>query len=389
MNNETKPTEGQQSQVGQGWLRRIVRLARLLVSNFLYTLSFLLIALYLLSAWTGYIPPVYSSIPAILGLFFPILLVLLVVCTCYWILRRRWGMLFILLLVYIGTWSSISAYFPLNREQEVVLQEDEISLRVLSYNTCIFGWKTHSSQKPNPILQYIRTVEADIVCLQESALSSDPRWGVTLKQLQSFFSGTYPYIHKHVAQGAGTTLILLSRYPILQEEVLPIKSHSNGGVRYRLQVGQREIDVYNLHLESFKLRQQDGEQYISLAKQGEALKLGDVLETKLGPAFYARNVQANLVHERIKRSLTEAEVLVCGDFNDTPISYTRRKIASGLTDAYQSVGSGLGFTYTTGIFQVRIDHMLSSSALQPVKSVVDRSASSSDHYPLLTTYVLR
>lgn len=183
-------------------------------------------------------------------------------------------------------------------------------------------------------------------------------------------------------------LILLSRYPILEGEVIPLKSRSNGAMRYRLQVGRRQVDVYNLHLESFRLIREDGEQYLDLAKQGEALKLGGALETKLGPAFQMRNVQANLIHERIKKSLKEVEVLVCGDFNDTPISYTRRKIATGLTDAYQSVGSGLGFTFTTGIFQVRIDHMFSSSALQPVKSVVDKSAVGSDHFPLLTTYVL-
>lgn len=373
----------------QGFVRLGLRLLRMMVSNLMYMLSFLLITVYLLSAWAGYIPPAYSAIPAILGLFFPFLLLLTLLCTGCWLLRRRWGMLSILVLTYVATWDSISLYCPLNGAEEVILQEEDVSLRVLSYNTCTYGWKGHSDKKPNPVLQYIRSIEPDIVCLQESGLASDTPWGITERQLRSYFSDRYPYIHTYIAQGSGTTLILLSRYPVLQEEPLPIKSRANGGIRYRLQVGRRQVDVYNLHLESFRLRQSDGEEYLSLVKQGEALKLGDILETKLGPAFHARNVQANLVHEHIKRSLKEVEVLVCGDFNDTPISYTRRKIASGLTDAYQSVGSGLGFTYTTGIFQVRIDHMLSSSGLKPVKSVVDRTTIASDHYPLFTTFVLR
>lgn len=388
MNNEQGAPMVKQGYTWRGGLMRVVRWARLLVSNFIYTLNALLIALYLLSAWAGYIPPVYTVVPAILGLGFPLLLLLLMACTLYWLVRRRWVMLGVFAVVYLVTWSSISAYFPLNRDQEFILQEDEISLRVLSYNTCNFGWVGHSSRRPNPVLQYIRTSEPDIICLQESSLATKAEWGVTLEQMQAYLDGAYPYIHTHRAQGNGSMLILLSRYPILEEEVIPLKSRSNGAMRYRLQVGRRQVDVYNLHLESFRLIREDGEQYLDLAKQGEALKLGGALETKLGPAFQMRNVQANLIHERIKKSLEEVEVLVCGDFNDTPISYTRRKIATGLTDAYQSVGSGLGFTFTTGIFQVRIDHMFSSSALQPVKSVVDKSAVGSDHFPLLTTYVL-
>ena len=39
-------------------------------------------------------------------------------------------------------------------------------------------------------------------------------------------------------------------------------------------------------------------------------------------------------------------VILCGDFNDTPISYTRHRVASlGLTDAFREAGQGFGFSF--------------------------------------------
>ena len=54
-------------------------------------------------------------------------------------------------------------------------------------------------------------------------------------------------------------------------------------------------------------------------------------------AFRIRAKQAEAVSEEIKNAKGDY-VLVCGDFNDTPISYAHRTIQGDLTDAFAESG---------------------------------------------------
>jgi endonuclease/exonuclease/phosphatase (EEP) superfamily protein YafD len=80
---------------------------------------------------------------------------------------------------------------------------------------------------------------------------------------------------------------------------------------------------------------------------------------------------------------------VCGDFNDTPISYARRTIAQGLTDCFQTTGRGLGLSYNQKGFYFRIDHVLCSPDLQPFNCQVDDEMDASDHYPVVCYLKMR
>ena len=75
-------------------------------------------------------------------------------------------------------------------------------------------------------------------------------------------------------------------------------------------------------------------------------------------------------------------IIVCGDFNDTPISYTHRTIAQDLDDAFTQSGRGLGISYNQNRFYFRIDNILTSKNLRAYNCTVDRSIKESDHYPI-------
>ncbi|MEY4973886.1 MAG: hypothetical protein RLZZ55_674, partial [Bacteroidota bacterium] len=47
----------------------------------------------------------------------------------------------------------------------------------------------------------------------------------------------------------------------------------------------------------------------------------------------------------------------CGDFNDTPMSYTYNQFQLFLQDAYRSCGWGLGTTYVGRLPAGRIDYL--------------------------------
>ena len=50
-------------------------------------------------------------------------------------------------------------------------------------------------------------------------------------------------------------------------------------------------------------------------------------------------------------------IIVCGDFNDTPLSFTYKKIKSNLIDSFTISGSGIGDSYVK-IPMLRIDYIM-------------------------------
>jgi endonuclease/exonuclease/phosphatase family metal-dependent hydrolase len=82
-------------------------------------------------------------------------------------------------------------------------------------------------------------------------------------------------------------------------------------------------------------------------------------------------------------------VVVCGDFNDTPNSYTYHQISKGLNDAFREAGSGIGTTYVGKIPFLRIDYILySKERFDPLYFKVIRK-NLSDHYPVVSTLKIK
>lgn len=335
---------------------------------------------YLLGAYSGYIPPVRWIIPAFLGLFFPALLVAQIGVTIFWLLAWDKRRLLLVAAVWLISLPQLLVYFPISRAEKSLGTEEE-SLRILSYNVCAFGFKPHTKTSPNATLQYIKSSGADIVCIQEAMLNQNPWAGVVSKTLRSYLDKDYPYINVIRVNRGGSTLALLSKYPIKEAKEIPLPSWVNGAVAYKVDIRGKETLVINVHLESFRLHRVDGEDYLRLAKEGDAIRLKDALRAKLSPTFRSHNIQANIIHDLIQR-YGSGRVIVCGDFNDTPLSYTRYKIGEGLEDAFVSKGNGLGITFHTRPFFVRIDHILFGPAFRALRCEVDKTASESDHYPI-------
>ena len=101
-----------------------------------------------------------------------------------------------------------------------------------------------------------------------------------------------------------------------------------------------------------------------------------------------RAPQAEAVNEYIE-SHRQYPIIVCGDFNDSPISYSRRTIAQGLHDCFEETGKGIGLSYNQKGFFVRIDHILCSDHFEPQKCEIDSEMDASDHYPMLCWVKMR
>jgi endonuclease/exonuclease/phosphatase family metal-dependent hydrolase len=80
-------------------------------------------------------------------------------------------------------------------------------------------------------------------------------------------------------------------------------------------------------------------------------------------------------------------VLVCGDFNDTPMSYTYNQFQNKLTDGFREASWGLGSTYNGRIPAGRIDYIFRSEGIECSDFKIFQN-NFSDHKPIRCRIVI-
>lgn len=308
-----------------------------------------------------------------MGLVFPLLLAINFCFLVLWVLLKPRYVL-IPLLGFMVCYGPVRRYMPINAPHE----PPEGCIKVLSYNVWYFaGWENRD--RPNPILEYIKDQDADIVCLQESAENE-----VGSYQVDSILSPVYR--HKDTLMYNSDCLTVFSKYPILSHERIAYESKGNMSAAFRLDVEGREVIVVNNHLETTGLSLEEKGRFKALVKgklkTDTAAQTSKWLIAHLGEQTRKRASQAEAVARYVAYN-SGTPMIVCGDFNDSPISYARKTIAKGLTDCYVSTANGPGISYhKSGIF-VRIDNIFCSDDFEPYACYVDNGIGNSDHYPIV------
>ena len=343
----------------------------------------LALILLLISAFSDFISPLRCVVFSYLGLFFPFILVgniLLLLCN---ILLRKWKTVGVSVLILLVCGSSIQTYFPLNRQTKNIPDD---CIKLLTYNVMRFQWAHDDTpENPNPVLQYIRESEADIICIQEYGTSAQPDQ-LSQKKVKKALKD-YPYTHFHELMFPYKNeifgLALFSKFPILSTKEVPYKSDYNGSFVVELDVNGKRVTLINNHLESNKLSQEERDNYYRMTTDMNSQSLNTftkMMYKRLTPAYKIRAKQAQLIEKEVNES-KNPYVIVCGDFNDTPISYARHKIKGDLKDAFVESGSGLGITYNKYRFFFRIDYILHSRNIRSYNCSVG-DLKNSDHYPV-------
>ena len=333
-------------------------------------------ALLCFSAFSPHMNPQTSPMASCAGLFFPVFLIVNVAFLIFWLFVYRRYALFPLLVLFV-CWGSIQTYVPINWFQGSV---PEGAIKVLSYNTRAFGEKkAHTKEKPNEVLEYLRNSDADIICLQEYI------YGGKLKKKDIDYAlRDYRYKHYHSLGKGRNGLGCYSRYPILSATPIKYETRVNGSIAYYIKVKDDTLVVINNHLESNKILGSDAEIFQEMvdAPNSENVPSGmKKLLKKLSEATVIRSRQADVLLEMI-RGLKGKKLVFCGDFNDSPISYTHHTFCDDLQDAFVESGNGLGISYNRNRMHFRIDHILTSKDLRVYGCRVDDSIEASDHYPI-------
>jgi len=338
----------------------------------------IVVLLMLLVGNIGRLNPVDYPSLANLGLGFPILLVfnlVFLVVWCFCRLRSIW----LPLLGFILCYGPIRTYSPFNFPED----KPHGSIKVLSYNVFMFSSWDEPHGAKNPIVDYIVKSKADIVCLQEAQARLD-----NSDQIYSTLKKHYPYFKLMIKKHPGADyIVLLSKYPVLWQDTIPYGSSSNQSVAYMLDIKGTKTLVVNNHFESNGLSSGDKEGFKTLVKgelkTDEAKKQSVHLIKKLGDVSARRAPQAEAVARFVKKYLDkQIPVILCGDFNDSPLSYTHHVISKELNDCYVESGNGPGISYHKSGMYFRIDHIFCSDDFESYGAKVDNSVTTSDHYPI-------
>lgn len=342
----------------------------------LITFNIIVIALMLASGYAGYIDPVSMPRLSIFTLAFPLFALANLAFVVVWVFVRLRYVL-IPVIGFLVAYVPVRSYTPFNVSHE----PDSDCLKILTYNTWAMagGAKQWTS---NPIFQYVDKTDADFVCLQESSLDSNGE-----QAYDSLFSKRYPYHDTITAKGKGSDMLQFwSRYRILKRERIQYKSESNVSGAWTVRVGYDTIIFINNHLQSIGLTPEERSRFKEMVK-GELPNDSTSKEThnlirRLSEANVKRAPQAEAVADYIHRHRGK-RIIVCGDFNSSPLSYTHHTICRDLTDCYIAAGNGPGISYHVNGFLVRIDNVMCSKHFTPIKCFVDQSINASDHYPVV------
>jgi endonuclease/exonuclease/phosphatase family metal-dependent hydrolase len=347
-------------------------------------LALLLLITYL----SVFISPATSWIFAFIAFVYPFVLVLNIIFILIWLFFRKWWFLISLTCILIGL-NSLKKIFqwPVGRKDPVPM---ESLLSVLTYNVRLFNYyqwnkDTASWQK---IIDFVKKEDPDILCLQEFITLPGTSYDLkNLKNKLAPLSYSHVYYTDRVPRKINFGMATFSKYPIVRKEMIDFEESLNGGIASDIVINNDTVRIYNCHLQSIRLRRDYHDLLDSLIfnyseKQFDELKYVTV---RMKQAYIQRAEQADMVARHIQSS--PHPVVICGDFNDTPVSYAYHKIARGLKDAFVASGSGIGRTIHSALPYARIDYILYGPPFRAYRYHAWKTHLS-DHFPVSAHFSL-
>jgi endonuclease/exonuclease/phosphatase family metal-dependent hydrolase len=349
--------------------------------NVLLAVNIVLVIMLILAYLSVFIHPSSTAIPALFGLAFQYIAAANIVMIIIWILFRRWYAL--ISVVAIASGFGYIHNFIRFTNHGTELHHD---LKVMSYNVRLFNFYEESETDTHrKMLQLLRKENPGILCLQEYFVRGNPATGER-KLLEGLGGKLYTHL-KLIRSGSGSRygIATISRYPIIYRGDIVHPGSSSLTIFTDVVIDTDTFRIYNNHLQSFRLRRVEGTllSEITGEEQGGSMKSITGIYRSLTYGFASRALQVDRVRKHIETS--PYPVIVAGDFNDTPVSYTYHRMRRGLKDAFVEAGYGAGFTYKGKYPPNRIDYILYNEDIE-CKDFDIVKVRYSDHYPIIAYF---
>lgn len=301
----------------------------------------------------------------------PIIYILLVCTLFYWILRWKWTIAFVtIVFVIVGSFSVGKYYQIYFKQQSTAIYPNH--LKVISYN--IHNTNTRA------IVDTLAQHAPHIVCLQEYKTDSGFVWN----ELGRYHKRKADRKINSTVQGQEKySCEIFTNQRIIRQGLIDSLPRINA-IWADILYNKDTVRVINLHLKSTTITAQDiefveGHQYV--LDSARKSKIRSITDRLVENNVY-RSAQARKVAQFIEQS-RPMKMIVCGDFNDVPLSYSYNTIAANLVDTHTAAGSGYRHTFNGFFRLLPIDYILTSEDIQALTYETDYNIECSDHYPVI------
>jgi endonuclease/exonuclease/phosphatase family metal-dependent hydrolase len=336
-----------------------------------------------------YISPAKFWIFAFIGMGYPFILIINVLFVLFWIIFRKWYVFISIVAIAIG-WNILREYFQFQpRVKDPVIREKQI--RLLTFNVRLFNyylWEKDTATW-SKIIRYIHQENPDIVCFQEFITVPNSKHSLeNLKRKMAPLSYSHIYYTDQVPGKINFGMATFSKFEMVHKKRIEFKHSLNGSIATDLVLGTGDtIRLFNCHLQSMRLRHDYNDVLDSVIFSYSEKQLNNLkdLSLKMKQAFIKRASQVDILAGEIRSS--PYPVVICGDFNDTPVSYAYHKIGKNLEDAFIEAGKGTGNTFRGNLPYVRIDYVFYNGPLHAGRYST-KKMQLSDHYPVTVDFTI-
>jgi endonuclease/exonuclease/phosphatase family metal-dependent hydrolase len=293
-----------------------------------------------------------------LGLIAPFVYAAQVVVTLYWVLRWRMTIAVpMILLACIGLFSLSSFYKFEVRRSYGGQTYGRSAIKVMSYNVRSFI-NDNGERSIDSMVAIIKGVNPDILCLQEFGFREAlDTLLLPLNKLPKSLSRS------------NLSPAIYTRYPIVRAQRI---DSMRGVVWADVVVREDTFRIYNVHLHTTAIRRTDNaylenHEYL---EDGESEHQVRDMVRRLSENNKLRAQQVDTIAQLVASS--PYPTIVCGDFNDVPISNTYRRMSRRMHDTFRDKGRGYSHTYRGFFDMLRIDYVLTSKGFTTLSyDVVD------------------
>ena len=295
----------------------------------------------------------------VLGILVPVLILVNLLFFFFWILIKKRYALIPLISLFCGLLCFGSIYqFHFS---DKVTQEKELS--ILTYNVHDFNsrkGRDFANALRDEILVFIEKKDPDIICFQEMGWIESRQLGKYPYKYQT------PYFADRAPQG------IFSKFPIVDTGSLEFPNSSNNAIYADIVYERDTIRVYNVHLESFKIR-----------------SFRSLLKKDIGFHFLRKMQYISLKHREQVRILQRHReespypVVYCGDFNQPPYSPSFKLLLKDMRDSFVEAGNGWGTTFKRSFISARIDFILADDKAFEIIDHQNLDLHKSDHLPIM------
>lgn len=266
--------------------------------------------------------------------------------------------------------------------------KEEGFIRVMNYNVHRFyhiDGQTEKEAFANQLINKVIEQNPDVLCCQEfNAFKA----GVSRNKCIELFAQKtgFQYIYLNTKRSYGGNVVF-SKYPLQKVEAdKGLGSEITSGVLVAVDAGEKgRFYLANLHLLSFNVTNDE----IDVLTNSSELRnqfdtIGMSVMRKLKYAFERRANEIEVVLESLEP--LDGPIVVCGDFNDTPLSFTYKRMQdAGFEDSFTKSGRGIKPTYAWKLPLMRIDYIWGNKHIKPLKFKRFKDKAS-DHYPIMLDF---